>query len=118
MWSDTDVSRRFKLKAPIVQAHLGRAFGIRIDCRVSEAGGLGSFGLHHLSSDGISNRSCIEPKLPNLALISGFRTSTATIRHSAMNSLTMPLKPRALFKELNLPLPTRPARFSPRIRTS
>ncbi len=49
MWNDTEVSRRLGLKYPIVQGPFGGGLSSHILLTtVSNAGGLGSFGAHHL----------------------------------------------------------------------
>ena len=118
MWRDTDVSRRLKLKAPIVQGPFGGGLSaVDLAATVSEAGGLGSFGVHHLSGT----------QLKEIAQAIRQKTSrpfalNLWIPHQ--NSDDPPLSDAAFqdavqvlalyFKELNLALPTRPARFSPR----
>ena len=50
MWQSTEVSRRLNLKAPIIQGPFGGGLSaVDLTVTVSEAGGLGSFGVHHLS---------------------------------------------------------------------
>src|SRR6187549_1337260 len=54
MWKDTPVTRRLKLDAPIVQGPFGSGLSaVNLVEAVSEAGGLGSFGVHHLDAAGI-----------------------------------------------------------------
>ncbi|MGH8077214.1 MAG: NAD(P)H-dependent flavin oxidoreductase [Lysobacter sp.] len=54
MWHDNDVSRRLKLRYPIIQGPFGGGLSsIDLLVAVSEAGGLGSFGIHHLPPDQI-----------------------------------------------------------------
>ncbi|HZI11332.1 MAG TPA: nitronate monooxygenase [Myxococcus sp.] len=49
MWQDTEVSRRLKLRFPIIQGPFGGGLSsTELLVAVSEAGGLGSFGAHHL----------------------------------------------------------------------
>lgn len=49
MWSDTSVTRRLGLRYPIVQGPFGGGLSsIDLLTTVSNAGGLGSFGAHHL----------------------------------------------------------------------
>ena len=54
MWNDTEVTRRLKLDAPIVQGPFGSGLSaVDLVVAVSEGGGLGSFGVHHLDGAGI-----------------------------------------------------------------
>ncbi len=118
MWKDTAVSRRLKLDAPIVQGPFGSGLSsVDLVVAVSESGGLGSFGVHHLDGAGIRD-------------VAG-KIRARTRRAFALN-LWMPLgdsddpQPgdaqwqaacellRPYFDELRVPLPARPARFGPR----
>lgn len=54
MWKDTDFARRLGLAAPIVQGPFGGGISsVELVVAVNEAGGLGSFGAHHLDAAGI-----------------------------------------------------------------
>src|SRR6187549_1395106 len=54
MWKRTEVARRLKLDAPIVQGPFGSGLSaVDLVVAVSEGGGLGSFGVHHLDGPGI-----------------------------------------------------------------
>ena len=54
MWKNTEVTRRLKLDAPIVQGPFGSGLSaVDLVVAVSEGGGLGSFGVHHLDGAGI-----------------------------------------------------------------
>jgi len=49
MWKDTAITRRLGLAAPIVQGPFGSGLSsVDLVVAVSESGGLGSFGVHHL----------------------------------------------------------------------
>ena len=49
-WKNTSVARRLGLTAPIVQGPFGGGLSaVELVAAVSEAGGLGSFGVHHLT---------------------------------------------------------------------
>ena len=49
MWKNTEVTRRLKLDLPIVQGPFGSGLSaVDLVVAVSEGGGLGSFGVHHL----------------------------------------------------------------------
>ncbi|WP_439887314.1 NAD(P)H-dependent flavin oxidoreductase [Pseudomonas sp. MBLB4123] len=54
MWRDTAVSRCLQLAAPIIQGPFGSGLSsVALSTAVSEAGGLGSFGVHHLDGAAI-----------------------------------------------------------------
>src|SRR5689334_1695691 len=54
MWTDTPVVKRLQLDAPIVQGPFGGGLSsVDLVVAVSESGGLGSFGVHHLEPEGI-----------------------------------------------------------------
>ena len=118
MWKDSPVSRRLKLDAPIVQGPFGSGLSsVDLVIAVSEGGGLGSFGVHHLDGAGMRD------------IAAQIRARTA--RSFALN-LWIPLADsddpqlsdaewRAAlavlapyYQELGVPLPARPARFGPR----
>jgi nitronate monooxygenase len=117
MWTDTAVTRELRLDAPIIQGPFGSGLSaVDLVVAVSESGGLGSFGVHHL--DGVGIR----------AVAAQIRARTQ--RTFALN-LWIPLgdsdDPRLTdqqwrdacgllkpwFDELRVPLPARPARFGP-----
>lgn len=55
MWSQTSVARRLGLEYPIIQGPFGGGLSsTQLTVAVSEAGGMGSFGVHHLSPEDIS----------------------------------------------------------------
>jgi nitronate monooxygenase len=117
MWKNTAVTRRLKFDMPIVQGPFGSGLSsVDLLVAVSEGGGLGSFGVHHLDGAGIR------------AIDSQIRARTS--RTFALN-LWIPLGDsddpqitdaqwkgavellRPYFEELHVPLPSRPARFGP-----
>ena len=117
MWINTEVTRRLKLDAPIVQGPFGSGLSaVDLVIAVSEGGGLGSFGVHHLDGAGIR------------AVDAQIRARTS--RTFALN-LWIPLGDsddpqmteaqwkaavellRPYFEELRVPLPARPVRFGP-----
>jgi nitronate monooxygenase len=118
MWKRNEVTRRLALDAPIVQGPFGSGLSaVDLVVTVSECGGLGSFGVHHLDAAGIRD-------------IAG-KIRARTRRTFALN-LWIPLgdsdEPlvtgeqwrqacellRPWFDELRVPMPARPARFGPR----
>jgi nitronate monooxygenase len=118
MWRDTEVSRRLQLEAPIIQGPFGSGLSaVDLVVAVSENGGLGSFGVHHLEGAGIREVAAgIRARTPrpfalNLWIPLGDsddpRLSDAQWR-DALELL------RPYYQQLGLPLPDRPARFGPR----
>ena len=118
MWRNTEVTRRLKLDAPIVQGPFGSGLSsVDLAVAVSEAGGLGSFGAHHLDGAGMREIAA--------------QIRARTLRTFALN-LWVPLGDsddpqltdgqwraacellQPYFAELRVPLPARPARFGPR----
>ena len=52
MWHDNDFTRRLGLRYPIVQGPFGGGLSsVDLMVAVSDAGGLGSFGAHHLAPE-------------------------------------------------------------------
>jgi nitronate monooxygenase len=118
MWKDTVASRRLALDAPIIQGPFGSGLSsVELVAAVSECGGLGSFGVHHLDAAGIRDVAA--------------KIRARTRRAFALN-LWMPLGDsddpqmsdaqwrgalellRPWFDELRVDLPERPKRFGPR----
>ena len=55
MWQDTPLTRRLGLEVPIIQGPFGSGISsVELVAAVCSAGGLGSFGVHHLGGDGIA----------------------------------------------------------------
>jgi nitronate monooxygenase len=117
MWKNTEVTQRLKLDVPIVQGPFGGGLSaVDLVEAVSEGGGLGSFGVHHLDGAGMR------------AIDAQIRARTR--RTYALN-LWIPLGDsddprltdgqwsaacellRPYFDELRVPMPARPARFGP-----
>jgi nitronate monooxygenase len=117
MWNDTPVTRVLRLDAPIIQGPFGSGLSaVDLVVAVSESGGLGSFGVHHLDGAGIRDVAA--------------RIRARTQRTFALN-LWIPLGDsdaprftdeqwrnacellRPWFDELRVPMPARPARFGP-----
>jgi nitronate monooxygenase len=118
MKPQTEITRRLALDAPIVQGPFGSGLSaVDLVVAVSESGGLGSFGVHHL--DGAAIRDVAA------------KIRAGTRRAFALN-LWMPLgdsdEPKLsdaqwssalallapYFDELGVAVPVRPARFGPR----
>ena len=117
MWKDTEVTRRLKLDVPIVQGPFGSGLSaVDLVVTVSEGGGLGSFGVHHLDGAGIR---AIDAQLRArtrrtyaLNLWIPLRDSDdPQVTDEEWHSVVELLRP--YFEELRVPLPVRPARFGP-----
>lgn len=118
MWNDTAITRRLKLDAPLIQGPFGSGLSaVDLVVAVSESGGLGSFGVHHLDGAGIRDVAAkIRARTSRafaLNLWIPMRDSedpqlSDAQWHAALDVL------RPYFQQLGLPLPVRPARFSPR----
>jgi nitronate monooxygenase len=116
-WRDTPLARRLGLSAPIVQGPFGSGLSaVDLVVAVSEAGGLGSFGVHHLDGDAILDvAGAIRARTRRpfaLNLWIPFEDSEAPqLSDDAFERAVGALTP--YFVELGVPLPTRPARFTP-----
>jgi nitronate monooxygenase len=118
MWKDTAVTRRLKLAAPIVQGPFGSGLSaVDLVVAVSEGGGLGSFGVHHLDADGIRQIAAqIRARTPrtfalNLWIPLG-DSDEPRLSDEQWRGACALLQP--WFDALRVPLPARPARFGPR----
>jgi nitronate monooxygenase len=118
MWKETAVSRRLGLAAPIVQGPFGSGLSaVDLVVAVSESGGLGSFGVHHLDAAGIRQVAgdirarTQRPFALNLWMPLGDSDAPqlSDARWVAACELLRPY-----FAELGVPMPERPARFGPR----
>ena len=117
MWKSTEAARRLNLAAPIIQGPFGGGISsVDLVAAVSESGGLGSFGVHHLDAGGIREVAT--------------RIRARTSRPFALN-LWIPLDDaddpqiddaafarnaallQPYFAELGLQAPKRPERFAP-----
>ena len=118
MGKSTEVTRRLKLDAPIVQGPFGSGLSsVDLVVAVSEGGGLGSFGVHHLDGAGIR---AIDAQIRartrrryalNLWIPLGDSDDPA-MTDAQWNAAVELLRP--YFDGLRVPLPVRPARFGPR----
>lgn len=111
MWRNTEVSRRLQLHAPIIQGPFGSGLSsVALTRAVSEAGGLGSFGVHHLQGEAILQTAAAiraataKPFALNLWLS---HASEQRELDDAQFTRTLALF-RPYFEELGLSLPTRP----------
>ena len=117
MWKDTAITRRLRLAAPIVQGPFGSGLSaVDLVVAVSESGGLGSFGMHHLDGAGIrqvASEIGVRTRRPfalNLWLPLG-DSDDPQLSDARWNAACDLLRP--YFTELGVPIPARPARFGP-----
>ena len=117
MWKDTAVTQRLGLAAPIVQGPFGSGLSaVDLVVAVSESGGLGSFGVHHLDGAGIRKVAgeirarTQRPFALNLWIPLG-DSDDPQLSDARWNAACELLRP--YFVELNLPMPARPVRFGP-----
>jgi nitronate monooxygenase len=117
MWTDTPAVRRLELDVPIVQGPFGGGLSaVDLVVAVSERGGLGSFGVHHLGAGGIRD---VAAKIRARTRRSFALNLWIPLRDSDDPQLSDAQWQRALellspyFGALGVPLPERPARFAP-----
>lgn len=115
MWHDTAVSRRLQLRYPIVQGPFGNGLSsVELLGLVSDAGGLGSFGVHHLPPaqirevDAAIRRRTTRPYALNLWVSNhdeGGLSLTAQQFAAAVERF------RPYYEELGVEPPSMPARY-------
>src|SRR4051812_49747185 len=111
MWNNTEVTRRLGLAAPVVQGPFGSGLSaVELVVAVSESGGLGSFGVHHLDAAGIRavaaqiRARTQKPFALNLWIPLG-DSDDPQLDQVRWNGACDLLRP--YFTELNLPMPAR-----------
>ncbi|MGB1906610.1 MAG: NAD(P)H-dependent flavin oxidoreductase, partial [Spongiibacter sp.] len=116
-WKSSRVSQRLALRLPLVQGPFGGGLSsVALTTAVSSAGGLGSFGVHHLSGRDILNTAAQirqrtdKPFALNLWI--PFEGSN-DLSVSADEFDTQLQRVAPYFDELATPLPTPPERFAP-----
>jgi nitronate monooxygenase len=118
MRTDTPVARRLRLDAPIIQGPFGSGHSsVDLVVAVSDRGGLGSFGVHHLCAAGIRDVAAkIRARTARsfaLNLWIPFQESDdPPVTDAQWNAAIDLLRP--WFEELRVSVPDRPARFMPR----
>ncbi len=117
MWQSTPLTQRLGLTTPIVQGPFGSGLSAAdLVVAVSEAGGLGSFGVHHLDRQSILDVAAAirartrRPFALNLwiPLENSEEPLLSDAGYAQALSVLQPY-----FAELNVPLPGRPQRFTP-----
>jgi nitronate monooxygenase len=118
MWTETEVTRRLHLDAPIIQGPFGNGLSsVELAVAVSESGGLGSFGVHHLDGAGIRDiaaqiRARTKRSFALNLWIPHQGADDPKLTDTQWNTAIELLRP--WFDELRVPIPDRPARFMPR----
>lgn len=117
-WTSNPLTQRLGLTVPIVQGPFGGGLSsVELAATVSNAGGLGSFGVHHLDAHGIAQvadglrAATSRPFALNL-WIPHEDADDPQIDDAAFARCVEILRP--YFDELGEPLPQRPERFAPR----
>jgi len=117
MWNETEVSRRLKLDAPIIQGPFGSGLSsVDLVTAVSEAGGLGSFGAHHLDGAGIRDiaaqiRARTQRSFALNLWIPHQGSDDPKISDEQWRTAIELLRP--WFEDLRVAIPDRPRRFMP-----
>lgn len=116
-WQSSAVAKQLGLAAPIVQGPFGSGLSsVELTGAVSDAGGLGSFGVHHLDAHGIAEvaRAIRARTTRSFALnlwIPHEDSEEPKLTDDEFNHAAAMLQP--YYEELGVPLPERPARFAP-----
>ncbi len=116
-WRSTPLAKRLGLAAPIVQGPFGSGLSsVELTAAVSESGGLGSFGVHHLEAGGIRKvASAIRTRTNRpFALnlwIPHEDSEDPRLGDEAFENAIATLRP--YYEELGVPVPSRPVRFTP-----
>ena len=117
IWPRTRVSEVLSVDHPIVQGPFGGGLSsVELVRVVSEAGGLGSFGVHHLAPDEIRaigaelHRATSRPFALNLWVSSHDEPEEAMTRDRYEAAVT---RLRPLYEEVGVDPPARPERFAP-----
>jgi nitronate monooxygenase len=116
-WPDTRLNATLAVRYPIVQGPFGSGLSrVELAAAVSNAGGLGSFGAHHLEPDAIVEtvadlrRHTSEPFAVNLWVSTHDEPEDAMSDRRWADAVD---RLRPLYDELGIDAPARPARFSP-----
>ncbi|MFD0739427.1 NAD(P)H-dependent flavin oxidoreductase [Lysobacter koreensis] len=115
MWNDTELSRRLGLRHPIVQGPFGGGLSsVELLAAVSEAGGLGSFGIHHLAPDAIRALDASIRARTSQPYALNLWVSNADLGGDALTAAQFEAgiaRLRPYYDELGLPPPAMPPRY-------
>ena len=117
-WPDTRVSRLLALDRPIVQGPFGGGLSsVALTAAVADAGGLGSFGVHHLDPVQIRDigRELHRATRRSFALnlwVSSHDLPEREMTRERFDAAVRRLEP--LYEEVGVAAPPYPARFAPR----
>jgi nitronate monooxygenase len=116
-WRESRVARRLGLRHPIVQGPFGSGLSaVDLVVAVSEAGGLGSFGVHHLDAAGIAAVSAAIRARTSRPFALNLWLPFEDSEDPAVDEAAYQTHARALapyYEELGIVPPPRPARFTP-----
>ena len=117
MWNHNELTRRLGIEVPIVQGPFGGGLSaVDLVVAVSDSGGLGSFGVHHLDGAGTSavareiRARTRRPFALNLWIPLG-DSNDPRLSEEQWRAACERLRP--YFEKLGVPMPERPRRFSP-----
>jgi nitronate monooxygenase len=117
-WPDTRVSRLLTIERPIVQGPFGGGLSsVALTAAVADAGGLGSFGVHHLDPAGIRDigrelhAATRRPFALNL-WVSSHDLPESEMTRDRFDAAVRRLQP--LYEEVGVAAPAYPERFSAR----
>lgn len=115
-WKYTRLTELLGLRVPIVLGPFGGLSSVELTAAVSNAGGLGSFGLYGFSADRIRQtveelRSLTAAPFNLNVWLDHERASELQPTEAEFEAWLTPLSP--YFTELGVPLPERPAQFLP-----
>ena len=114
-FSKTELTARLGLKLPVIQGPFGGGLSTpHLAAAVSEKGGLGSFGAHHLGPDEIVSvaaaiRARTDKPFGLNLWVSNSDPEALSIKDEDFDHYARTFEP--LFQELGLPVPARPVRF-------
>ena len=117
-WPDTRVSRLLALDRPIVQGPFGGGLSsVALTAAVADAGGLGSFGVHHLDPDEIREigrelRAATRRSFALNLWVSNHDLAESEMTRERFHAAVRRLAP--LYEEMGVAAPPQPERFAAR----
>lgn len=118
MWHETEVTRRLRITYPIIQGPFGGGLSsAKLAATVSNAGGLGSFGVHHLKPEQIGEvaseiRTLTRQPFALNLWVNDHDADGDQLSREAFQANLARLRP--YYQELGLPEPAFPERFGQR----